>query len=78
MPTLEVINLPEHVYAQLNYLAEKEHRSLDQEAIVLLKEGIMLKMGVKEKRRKLLNKHLVIDIDGNILPDPVILIREDR
>jgi len=35
MPTLQVRDLPEDIYIQLNDLAEKEHRSLTQEAIVL-------------------------------------------
>lgn len=37
MPTLQVRDLPEDIYVQLHYLAEKEHRSLAQETIVLLK-----------------------------------------
>lgn len=78
MPTLQVRDLPEDVYVQLNYLAEKEHRSLSQETIVILKEGIISKLGNKDRRRKLLEKDNVLDIDGSKLPDPVTLIREDR
>lgn len=78
MPTLQVRDLPEDIYVQLNYLAEKEHRSLSQETIVILKEGIMSKLGSKERRRKLLERTNVLDIDGSKLPDPVTLIREDR
>jgi antitoxin FitA len=78
MPTLQVRDLPEDVYVQLNYLAEKEHRSLSQETIVILKEGIMSKLGNKDRRRKLLEETNVLDIDGSKLPDPVTLIREDR
>jgi len=40
MPTLQVRDLPTELYNQLDYLAEKEHRSLTQQTIVLLKEGI--------------------------------------
>ncbi|MCK9195708.1 MAG: hypothetical protein M0P16_01860 [Syntrophales bacterium] len=78
MPTLQVRDLPEDVYVQLNYLAEKEHRSLSQETIVILKEGITSKLGNKDRRRKMLEKANVLDIDGSKLPDPVTLIREDR
>ena len=78
MPTLQVSDLPEDVYIQLNYLAEKEHRSLAQETIVLLKEGIENKLGNKERRTKFLEKTNPLDIDGNNLPDPIALIREDR
>jgi hypothetical protein len=30
MPTLQVRDLPEEIYVQINYLAQKEHRSLSQ------------------------------------------------
>ena len=78
MRTLQVRDLPEEVYAQLSYLAEKEHRSLTQEAIVLLKEGIDAKIGNRDRRRKVLEKMTQLGIDGDSLPDPVALIREDR
>ena len=78
MPTLQVRDLPEDVYIQLNYLADKEHRSLAQETIVLLKEGMITKLGNKERRKKLLDKINLLNIDGSKFPDPVALIREDR
>ncbi len=78
MPTLQVRDLPEDIYVQLNYLAKKEHRSLTQETIVLLKEGIESRIGNKERRRKIIDKILELDIDGPSLPDPVEMIREDR
>jgi hypothetical protein len=78
MPRLQVRDLPEDVYVQISYLAEKEHRSLAQESIVLLKEGIAAKLGNKERRRKLLEKMSDLTVDGTAFPDPVDLIREDR
>lgn len=78
MPTLQVRDLPEEIYVQLSYLAEKEHRSLAQETIVLLKEGIESRIGNKERRRKTLEKMASLGISGNQLPDPVDLVREDR
>ena len=78
MPTLQVRDLPEDIYTQLNYLADKEHRSLAQETIVLLKAGMDSKLGNKERRKKLLDKIKLLNIDGSKFPDPVILIREDR
>jgi hypothetical protein len=78
MPTLQVRDLPDDVYNQITYLAEKEHRSLTQETIVLLKEGITRRIGDKERRRKLLDKISDLGIDGSKYPDPVDLIREDR
>jgi len=78
MPTLQVRDLPEDIYIQLNYLAEKEHRSLAQETIVLLKESINNKINNKERRHKLLEKIAELNIEGKDFPDPVALIREDR
>ncbi len=78
MPTLQVRDLPEDVYNQIHYLAEKEHRSLAQETIVLLKESLSTKLGNRERRRKLLIKIAELNINGKDLPDPVQLIREDR
>jgi antitoxin FitA len=78
VPTLQVRDLPEDVYTQLNYLADKEHRSLAQETIVLLKEGMVSKLGNRERRKKLLDKMNQLNIDGTKFPDPVVLIREDR
>lgn len=78
MPTLQVRDLPEDIYLQLNYLAEKEHRSITQEAIVLLKEGIDSKIGNKDRRRKVLERISALKLNGEDFPDPVALIREDR
>jgi len=78
MPTLQVRDLPEDVYNQISYLAEKDHRSLTQQTIILLKEGILKHIGNKERRRKLLDKISDLQIDGSKFPDPVDLIREDR
>jgi antitoxin FitA len=78
MPVLQVRDLPEEIYAELSYLAQKERRSLSQETIVILKEGIAAKLGNQERRKKLLQEESPLDIDGRKLPDPAVLIREDR
>ncbi|MDD3981643.1 MAG: hypothetical protein PHT55_05525 [Spirochaetales bacterium] len=78
MPTLQVRELPEDVYNQLSYLAEKEHRSLAQQTIVLLKEGIRSRLKAKERRRLLLEKAHELQLSDVDLPDPVELVREDR
>lgn len=45
MTTLQLRDLPEDVYVLLNYLAEKEHRSMAQDTVVILKEGIVSRLG---------------------------------
>jgi len=78
MPTLQVRDLPQDIYTQLSYLADKEHRSLAQETVVLLREGMDTRIGNKERRKKILEKIKLLDIDGSKYPDPVSMIREDR
>ncbi len=78
MPTLQVRELPEDVYNQLSYLAEKEHRSLAQQTVVLLKEGIRSRLKAKERRKLLLERTSELDLASVDLPDAVELVREDR
>lgn len=78
MPTLQVRDLPQELYNQLRFLAEKEHRSLAQETIILLKEGIENRLDHKERRRKLLESFQGLDVDVSDLPSPEQLVREDR
>ena len=78
MAILQVRDLPEEMYAELSYLAQKERRSLSQETIIILKEGIAAKLGNQERRKKLLQEESPLDIEDLKLPDPSALIREDR
>lgn len=78
MPTLQVRDLPLELYNQLSYLAEKEHRSLAQETIVLLKEGIDKCLDNTSRRRKVIDSFEGLGIDTEGLPSPADLIREDR
>ena len=78
MPALQVREFPEDLYAQIGYLARREHRSLAQETVVLLKESIASRLGNRERRKRLLQSDELPGIDGSILPDPTELVREDR
>jgi len=78
MPTLQVRDLPQELYNKLSYLAEKEHRSLAQQTIVLLKEGVESRLDNQSRRRKLLDSYKGLGIDTAGLPSPEELIREDR
>lgn len=78
MPTLQVRDLPDEIHAQLTWLAEKDHRSLAQETIVLLKEAIESRVGNQDKRRKALLKLSSLKLSPHGHPDPVAMIREDR
>jgi len=78
MPVLQVRDLPQEIYNKLNYLAEKEHRSLAQETIVLLKEGIDKRLDNQSRRKKIIDSFAGLNIDMTGLPTPAELIREDR
>ncbi len=74
MPTLEI---PEDVYDALAQRAEKEHRTVEEQAIAELK-----RTSPEEARQRRLAAIERIRQRGPIAPnsklDPVALIREDR
>jgi len=81
MPTLQVRDLPEHIYEQIVELAEKDRRSITQETIILLEKALEIEKQNKNNRKKLLD-HIVEETQSenssDDILDPVPLIREDR
>ena len=79
MPSLQVRNLPEPIYRELVRQAEKERRSLAQQAIEVLARGLRAEVDPRMRRREALRRASLIDpAQTRHLPDPVRLIREDR
>jgi len=79
MPLLQVRDVPEHIYRRLAELAEKERRSLAQQAVAVLAKGLEVEVDPKARRRKVLEEAKRLDLGrGKSLPDFVKLIREDR
>ena len=81
MSSLQVRELPENIYSLLKRRAEAEHRSIAQEAIVLLAKGLDTSISPKVRRTKLLQKIAEEPgLSGGTVSklDPVELIREDR
>ena len=79
MPTLQVRDVPEHIYRRLAELAEKERRSLAQQAVAVLAKGLEVEVDPKARRRKVLEEAKRLNLGrGKSLPDFVKLIREDR
>ena len=79
--SLQGRELPENIYSLLKRRAESEHRSLAQEAIVLLAKGLDTSIAPKERRTKLLQKieeDAELNSETEAKLDPVELIREDR
>jgi len=80
MPSLQIRELPESIYQKLKEQAGKEFRSLSQQAIITLAKGLGIHEDPKDRRRKVLERIAQEPVDGSetSLPDPVVLIREDR
>ena len=80
MPSIQVRDLPEQIYNKIKNNAQKDHRSLSQQAIVTLKKGLGIDENPKERRRilvdQIISRRVAFDIAK--LDDPVNLIREDR
>ena len=79
MPTLQVRNVPEHIYRRLADLAGKERRSLAQQAVATLAKGLEVEVDPKTRRRRVMEEAKRLNLGrGKSLPDFVKLIREDR
>jgi plasmid stability protein len=80
VPSIQVRDLPEQIYNKIKNNAQKDHRSLSQQAIVTLKKGLGIDENHKERRRILVDKIMSrrVTFDVAKLENPVNLIREDR
>jgi len=80
MPSLQVRELPEHLYRTLCHEAEASHRSIAQQAVATLARGLSLELDPRTRRKALLAA-LREGAEQQVpsgLPDPALLIREDR
>lgn len=79
MASLQVRELPDNIYHSLQKRAKEEHRSLAQEAVVVLAKGLNLSISGKTRRAQLIEA-----IEDNIVDksvkkiEPLDLLREDR
>lgn len=80
MPSLQLKELPDSIYLKLSELAQKEHRSISQQAVMLLAKSLHVDVSNQARRRKLLAeiKAQAGELRGYNLKDPVKLIREER
>lgn len=77
---MQVRDLPEAVYRRLAERARQEHRSLAQQATVLLAQALDLEDEPRQRRRRVIETLAKnpISEDWTQLPAPEDLIREDR
>lgn len=80
MPSLQVRELPEHIYMTLCREAEDQHRSLAQQAVAVLARGLNCGLDPRMRRKALLEaiRTATTEYGAVSLPDPAHLIREDR
>lgn len=79
MPTVQVRDVPEHIYRLLAEQAERERRSLAQQVVAVLARGLQVEVDAKARRRALLEAIRSDSPAGTKkLSDPARLIREDR
>lgn len=80
MPSLQVRELPDSIYKKLSELAQKEHRSIAQQAIMLLAKSLKVDISPETRRKQILNeiKAQSGELKKYNLTDPVKIIREER
>jgi hypothetical protein len=79
MPALQIRDLPDHIYKRLAEQAERERRSLAQQAVVVLARGLNVDLEYKKRLRSVLENRSKIDRSiTEKLPSFVDSIPEDR
>ena len=79
MPTLQVRNLPDHIYRKIVERAKAKRSSITSETIYLLQRSLEMDDNKKEQRLALIKAMEEEQLVGvKNLPDPVDLIRSDR
>jgi plasmid stability protein len=80
MPSLQVRELPDPIYKKLSELAHKEHRSIVQQAVMLLAKGLNVEGSRKARRQQILDeiKAQSDELKKYSLKDPAKIIREER
>ena len=79
MPTLQVRNLPDHIYKRIAAMAKAKNSSITKETIYLLEKSLQVDE-VHTKQKYLLINRMLDNAPENSeqLIDPAILVREDR
>ena len=78
MASLQVREVPQHIYDRITFRAKAEHRSIAQETVSLLAKGLDCELNPRERRRRILDTLYGDNSWSRKIPDPVTLIREDR
>ena len=79
MPLIQVRDVPDHIYRRLAEQAKKERRSLAQQVVAVLADGLDVELDARHRRQAIL-RAIASEPYANRrkLSDPARLIREDR
>jgi len=79
MPLLQVRDFPSDIYEEIKYEAKKQHRTIAQQTIVLIKTGLGKEISEREQRLQALEKirNMYVSEEEKDY-DFVKSIREDR
>jgi hypothetical protein len=79
MPLLQVRDFPDDLYEKLSFIAREEHRTIAQQTIVFIQQGLERIESNKERRRRVSEKIMAHDVpEAAKAIDVVQLIREDH
>jgi hypothetical protein len=79
MPLLEVADCPEDVFESISMAAKRENKSIAQETVQLVMDGLMSRNANQQRRRAVLAEIAAKKVpEAAKAVDVVALIREDR
>lgn len=79
MASLQIRDMPDHLYESLKLRAEKDHRSLAQQAVVLLSEALKAERSDPSRRMEALKKIRSNKVKTKSKDISIVeLIQEDR
>jgi hypothetical protein len=79
MTLLQVRNFPDDLYEEISRIARSERRSIAQQTVVAVENGLRANQSSTERRREALQRTISRDLpDAVATADVVRMIREDR
>ena len=80
MSSLQIRDLPEPIYEALLRESKRQSRSLAQQAVVILAEGLKVSIDSRHRRKALVEEASThpLSTKADHLEDPVKLLRKDR
>jgi hypothetical protein len=79
MPLLQVKDFPADIYEEITFEARRQHRTIDQQTVILIKKGLGGAISNKERRRLAVERTFTRNVpEAAKAVDYVQSVREDR